>query len=58
MPLINEGGFLVSNNYTRRWVGFIIVNSYYLYLKLQEFMFVDFGIENGCPQQHNLHYGN
>jgi hypothetical protein len=37
---------MVSHSYTRRWIGFILVNSYYLYLKLQEFMFVDFDIEN------------
>jgi len=56
--LNKKGGFMVSHSYTRRWIGIILVNSYYLYLTLQEFMFVDFDIENGRRQQHNLHYGN
>ena len=29
-----------------------------MYLKLQESMSVDFDVEIGCLQQHNLHYGN
>lgn len=58
MCLVNENGFMVSHKYTRRWIGFILVNSYYLYLKLQEFVIVYFDIENGRPQQDNLRYGN
>jgi len=53
-----EGGVTFPRSYARRWLGFILVNSYYLYLKLQEFTFVDFDIENGRRQQHNLHYDN